>query len=95
MDDIYRKIESFPYKEKSEAKINTEKYLIRIRIELFFESAEGTDQYTLFFYSYGVKKGYFLLENGDITMFQEILYQQYMKGFRLNQMIKKGKKIYL
>lgn len=66
LEDVYHKIESFPYKEKKETNINTDSYWVKIQVTLFYNDNVGTKEYVLSFYSYGVTKGYFVLDNGDI-----------------------------
>lgn len=64
--ELYYKIESFPYKKEKGKKINTIDYFVKIQIVLFYNDVEEAKEYIITFYSYGVTKGYIVLENGDI-----------------------------
>ena len=61
--EIYREIDGSPYSEETYDKIDTENY--RSKVVITFRK-DGGAEYTFTFYEYGVKNGYFVLDNGEI-----------------------------
>ena len=63
INEIYREIDGLPYSEETYDKIDTENYSSKVVITF---RKDGGAEYTFTFYEYGVKNGYFVLDNGEI-----------------------------
>ncbi len=61
--EIYREIDGSPYSKETYDKIDTENYSSKVVITFWKDGEAG---YTFTFYEYGVKNGYFVLDNGEI-----------------------------
>ena len=63
INGIYQQINGSLYSEKTYNKVDTEKYTTKVIITFRKDGAEG---YTFVFFEYGIKNGYFVLDNGEI-----------------------------
>ena len=61
--EIYREIDGSPYSKETYDKIDTEKYTTKVIITFWKDGEAG---YTFVFFEYGIKNGYFVLDNGEI-----------------------------
>ena len=61
--EVYQQIDGLPYSEKTYNKIDTEKYTTKVIVTFW---KDGEQQYTFVFLEYGIKNGYFVLDNGEI-----------------------------
>lgn len=63
INEIYAQIDGSPYSEETYDKIDTENYSSKVVITFW---TDDETRYTFSFYEYGVKNGYFVLDNGEI-----------------------------
>ena len=63
INGIYQHIDLAQYSEKTYNKVDTEKYTTKVIITFWKDGEAG---YTFVFFEYGIKNGYFVLDNGEI-----------------------------
>lgn len=62
INDIYFAVDGMLYSEKIYSKIDTEKYCDNVIIKFL----KDDEVFVFKYYSYGIKKGYFVFDNGEI-----------------------------
>lgn len=66
INDIYCVIDGLPYGEKTYRKIDTEEYCDSVIIKFI----KDDEVFVFKFYSYGITKGYFIFDNGEIHQYR-------------------------